>query len=121
MDNDEDGEGHDIPKTGLAKCQTPHPFYKKYVLARPESSKVSDGLPILGGAAAPDAALLTAGATISEMLRQMDSKIPGIRASMTRHGQRFAVWADSERRLDTCKKCLKLDPTFDCGAHIDSR
>jgi len=121
LDHDAQGEGHDIPTTGLAACQKPHPFYKKYVLARSEGSSVHDGIPILGSAAAPDAAMLSAGATIAEMLRQMDGKIPGLRAAMVRHAQRFAVWTDSERRLDTCEKCLKIDPFFDCGAHIDSR
>ena len=58
---------------------------------------------------------------ISEMLRQIDSKVPGVRKLLAAHGQRFAVWADSERRNDTCALCTKLDPTFDCNAHIDSR
>jgi len=121
LDHDAQGEGHDIPSTGLASCQAPHPFYKKYLLARPKGTDVRSGLPVLGSSAAPDAALLVAAQTIAEMLRQMDAKIPGIRASMVRHAQRFAVWADTERRYDTCKKCTKLDPTFDCNSHIDSR
>eukprot|EP00928_Gymnodinium_smaydae_P065265 TRINITY_DN48434_c0_g1_i1.p1 TRINITY_DN48434_c0_g1~~TRINITY_DN48434_c0_g1_i1.p1 ORF type:complete len:462 (-),score=48.12 TRINITY_DN48434_c0_g1_i1:6-1391(-) len=114
-------EGHFIPNAGLATCQQPHRFYTKYVLARSESAKVSEGIPILGSASTPDAAMLSAAGTIAEMLRQMDSKLPGIRSEMVRKAQRFAVWADVERRNDTCKKCLKLDPFFDCGSHIDSR
>jgi glutaredoxin len=40
---------------------------------------------------------------------------------MVEHRSRFAVWANSERRNDTCDYCTKQDNTFDCGAHIDSR
>jgi len=114
-------EGHAVPQTGLAGCERPHSFYKKYVLARSEHAEVAEGIPVLGSAKAPDAAMLTAARTIAEMLRQMERKIPGLRKEMVRRAQRFAVWADSERRTDTCKTCLKLDPYFDCHAHIDSR
>lgn len=115
------GEGHEIPAAGLVPCARPHPFYTKYVLARPPDTGLAAGVPVLGSAAAPDAALLSAAATIAEMLRQMEGKIPGIRRSMVRHAQRFVVWADSERRFDTCDKCTQLDPYFDCASHIDSR
>lgn len=114
-------EGHAIPRSGLAGCEKPHNFYKKYVLARAEGVVVAEGIPVLGSAAAPDAALLSAARTIAEMLKQMDKKIPGLRQEMTRRAQRFAVWADSERRTDTCQRCLELDPFFDCDSHIGSR
>eukprot|EP00665_Eupelagonemidae_sp_cell47_P011326 gene11326-6225_t len=55
------------------------------------------------------------------MLRQMNGKIPGLRDVMVRAGSRYAVWADVERRTDTCEYCKKHDPTWDCDAHIDSR
>jgi len=118
---DSGSEGHDIPKSGLATCEKPHSFYTKYLLARANGTGVTDGIPVIGSKKAPDAALVTAGATIAEMLRQIDQKVPGVRQAMVQHAQRFAVWADAERRFDTCEKCKKLDPTFDCGAHIDSR
>eukprot|EP00931_Biecheleriopsis_adriatica_P068153 TRINITY_DN42173_c0_g1_i1.p1 TRINITY_DN42173_c0_g1~~TRINITY_DN42173_c0_g1_i1.p1 ORF type:complete len:475 (+),score=56.70 TRINITY_DN42173_c0_g1_i1:136-1560(+) len=114
-------EGHYVPKTGLAHCERPHSFYTKYILARSADAEVVEGIPVLGSTAAPDAAMLTAAKTIAEMLRQMERKIPGLRKEMVRRSQRFAVWADSERRTDTCDTCLKIDPYFDCGAHIDSR
>jgi len=95
--------------------------YTKYVLARSPGSNVTEGIPVLGSARAPHAAMLTAASTIAEMLRQMDRKIPGIRKEMVRRAQRFAVWADVERRLDTCQKCLEIDPYFDCEDHIHSR
>jgi hypothetical protein len=80
-----------------------------------------DGIPVLGSNWAPDASLIKAADTIAEMLRQMDGKIPGLRHTMVQHGQRFAVWADSERRTDTCEYCKSIDPQFDCKDHIDSR
>lgn len=114
-------DAHNLPESGLTPCQKPDPFYTKYVLARPRGSRVEDGIPVLGSPWAPDAAIISAAATISEMLRQMDGKIPGIRRTMVQHAQRFAVWADAERRTDTCAKCVAIDPHFDCNAHIDSR
>jgi hypothetical protein len=113
--------GYDVPESGLATCEKPHEFYTKYLLARAIGTGVGEGIPVIGSERAPDAALVTAGATIAEMLRQMDGKIPGLRKTMVQHAQRFAVWADAERRFDTCEKCKKVDPTFDCNAHIDSR
>jgi hypothetical protein len=91
------------------------------VLARPAGSKITDGIPIIGSSKAPDAALLTTAATIAEMLRQIDGKVPGVRQAMVQHGSRFGIWLDSERRTDTCRKCKKLDPSFDCNSHVDSR
>lgn len=119
-----DGEGpedHEVPETGLATCERPSAFYTKYLLARSQEASVSEGIPVLGSALAKDAAVRTAAATIAEMLRQMDGKIPGIRQEMATKAQRFVVWADAERRFDTCLLCKALDPTFDCGDHIDSR
>lgn len=117
----EGSEGYDVPDSGLAACEKPHSFYTKYLLARAHGTNVADGIPVIGSEKAPDAALISAGATIAEMLRQMNSKIPGLHDAMVRHAQRFAVWADAERRFDTCEKCKQLDPTFDCNSHIDSR
>ena len=113
--------GWDLPEWGMAGCATPHPFYTQYVAAYANDTTYHQAIPILGSAAAPPAALNKAADTIAEMLRQMDGKVPGIRDAMVRHAQRFAVWADSERRNDTCKLCQRIDPTFDCDAHIDSR
>lgn len=114
-------EGDYIPKTGVAGCAKPHHFYTQYINARAKGSSIEAGIPVLGSSIAPKAALLTAAETIAEMLRQIDGKVPGLRAAMVHHSQRFAVWADAERRFDTCEKCMKIDPTFDCNSHIDSR
>eukprot|EP00746_Dinoflagellata_sp_MGD_P125582 gnl/MRDRNA2_/MRDRNA2_60351_c0_seq1.p1 gnl/MRDRNA2_/MRDRNA2_60351_c0~~gnl/MRDRNA2_/MRDRNA2_60351_c0_seq1.p1 ORF type:complete len:523 (-),score=74.30 gnl/MRDRNA2_/MRDRNA2_60351_c0_seq1:43-1392(-) len=116
-----ESDSRELPRSGLTPCTKPDPFYTKYLLARSRGSRIADGIPVLGSKFAPDAALIKAAETIAEMLRQMDKKIPGIRRAMVQHGQRFAVWADSERRTDTCEYCQNLDPTFDCKDHIDSR
>lgn len=114
-------EGHKLPRAGIAGCATPHSFYTQYVSAYANDTDFRSSIPVLGSAAAPAAALLKAADSIAEMLRQLDSRIPGVRRAMVEHGQRFAVWADSERRNDTCQLCKRIDPTFDCGPHIDSR
>lgn len=116
-----ESDPHDLPRSGLTPCERPDQFYSKYVLARSWGSRVADGIPVLGSKWAPDAALIKAAETIAEMLRQMDRKIPGLRRTMVQHGQRFAVWADTERRTDTCEYCKSLDSHFDCKDHIDSR
>ncbi|CAK0808952.1 unnamed protein product [Prorocentrum cordatum] len=121
LDHDSAGVGHFMPTTGLPGCRKPHPFYTKYLLARSEDCSVAEGIPVLGSKNAPDAAMLKAGETIAEMLRQIDGKLPGLRRSMVQHAQRFAVWPDAERRLDTCELCKTIDPFFDCHSHIDSR
>lgn len=40
---------------------------------------------------------------------------------MSGHYQRLAVWANTERRLDTCEYCKKQDPTYNCEGHFDAR
>ena len=64
-------------------------------------------------AAAHPNAVLKAADTLAQMLKQIDAKVPGVRQYMVEHRSRFAVWADSERRNDTCDYCKKQDPTFD--------
>lgn len=114
--------GHRLPEGhGVGVCAPPDAFYTKYVNAYANDTTYKFGLPVIGSSAAPDAALLSASQTIAEYLRQLDSRRPGLRAKMVSHYQRFAVWADSERRHDTCDYCKKKDPSFDCGPHIDSR
>ena len=53
----------------------------------------TQGIPVLGSSLAPDAALLSAARAIAEMLRQVDSHVPGLRAAMVERRARFAVWA----------------------------
>ena len=89
-------EGDYVPKSGMASCAKPHPFYTQYINARAKGSSVEAGIPVLGSSVAPTAALVTAADTIAEMLRQIDGKVPGLRAAMVHHSQRFAVWADAE-------------------------
>jgi len=116
-------KGYKLPAGAAApgSCAPPHPFYTKYVNAYANDTTHENGMPVIGSAAAPDAALLSAATTVAEYLRQLDSRRPGLRQAMVRHAQRLAVWADSERRFDTCEYCKRRDPTFDCYAHIDSR
>jgi len=114
--------GHTLPKgQSVGSCARPHSFYSKYVNAYAEDTSFKLGVPVIGSSAAPDAALLRAAQTIAEMLRQLDKRRKGLREKMVRHYQRFAVWADSERRYDTCEYCRSKDASFDCDAHIDSR
>ena len=104
-----------VGKSALAAvgCSKPHPFYTQYTNAYAEDTNYTMGMPTLGSAAAHPNAVLKAADTLAQMLKQIDAKVPGVRQYMVEHRSRFAVWADSERRNDTCDYCKKQDPTFD--------
>jgi hypothetical protein len=108
-------------KKKLSSCHKPHPFYTQYTNAYANDTNYTMGMPTLGSSAAHPNAVLKAADTLAQMLSQVDRKVPGVRQYMVEHRSRFAVWADSERRNDTCAYCKRQDDTFDCGAHIDSR
>ena len=108
-------QAHRLPHNAKhpAGCSKPHPFYTQYTNAYAEDTNYTMGMPTLGSAAAHPNAVLKAADTLAQMLKQIDAKVQGVRQYMVEHRSRFAVWADSERRNDTCDYCRKQDPTFD--------
>lgn len=99
---------------GLSTCARLDPFYTQYANAFSDPVPPGFGIPVIGGAKAPPAAVVKARDTIAEMIRQTTVQLakacPTCRnfaETMASHYARFAVWADGERKFDNCEKCVK--------------
>lgn len=121
-------QGEVLPRWGFGNCAEAHAYYSRYTLAYATDVNFTMGIPVIarGESGVPDTALLKAAEIIAELVRQVDVRlaqqgIQGSRAALVGHRVRYAIFADSERRNDTCSLCKELDSTWDCNSHIDSR
>lgn len=94
----------------FSKCEPLHPFYARY--ANAFSSSPYNGVPVLGSAATPVAAVASAQRMIREMVRQTTSQLKKHCPACQRFDQalsskyaRFTVWADEERSFAHCDEC----------------